>query len=189
MALTLITASAPLVTTVEAKRHCRIDHEDDNAYLDSLIVVAQAYIDGPNGWLGRSFGEQEWTLTLDAFPTGCLHLPIPPLQSVDTVEYTKTDGTTGAVTDFREFVIGSVTGAGFILPAYAGAWPDTRAEPEAVQITFTAGYATVPPQVKHAILLLVGEWYENREDASELKLTEIPTAACSLLMPLRFWPA
>lgn len=190
MALTLKTASAPLVTLAELKKHVRAeDFTDDDNYLVSLAAVAQAHIEGPGGWLGRSFGEQEWTLTLDAFPAGCLHLPIPPLQSVDTVEYTKTDGTTGTVTNFREFGIGSVAGAGFILPAYASAWPDTRDEPEAVSITFTAGYDTVPPQVKHAILLLVGEWYENREDAGALKLTEIPTAASALLLPLRFWPS
>jgi uncharacterized phiE125 gp8 family phage protein len=189
MALTLVTASAPLVTTAEAKRHCRIDSNEDDAYLDSLVSVAQGYIEGPNGWLGRSFGEQVWTLTLDAFPAGSIYLPLPPLQSVDVLEYTKTDGTTGTITDFREFGVGSVVGAGFVLPAYDAAWPDTRDEPEAVRITFTAGYASAPPQVKHAILLLVGEWYENREDAGAIRLTEIPTAASSLLMPLRFWPS
>jgi uncharacterized phiE125 gp8 family phage protein len=190
MALTLVTASAPLVTTAEAKRHCRIDDfNDDDSYIESLISVAQAYIDGPEpAWLGRSFGSS-WTLTLDSFPSGCIRLPLPPLQEVTEVAYTATDGTTGTVTDFREFGVESVNSHGFILPAYDAAWPDTRDEPEAVRITFTAGYATVPPQVKHAILLLVGEWYENREDAGELKLTEIPTAASALLMPLRFWPS
>lgn len=179
------------MTLQEAKRHVHAeDFVDDDAYLQSLIDTATAYVDGPEpAWLGRSIGEQEWQLLLDKFPSGCIRLPIPPLQEVTAVEYVGIDGATGNVADFREFGVASVNGAGFILPAYGATWPATRDEPEAVRVTFTAGYSAVPPQVKHAVLLLVGEWYENRENASELKLTEIPTAACSLLMPLRFWPS
>ena len=45
-------------------------------------------------------------------------------------------------------------------------WPATYAASDAVRITATAGYANiqaVPEVAKHAIRLLVGHWYENRE--------------------------
>lgn len=191
MALNLLSASAPLVTLAEAKKHVRAeDFTDDDAYLTSLIAVAQAHIEGPEGWLGRSFGQQTWEYSIDCFPaSGQIFLPIPPLQSVDAIEYTDVNGATQTVASFREFGTASRSGAGFVMPAYGAAWPATRDEPEAVRVSFTAGYSSVPAQVKHAILLLVGEWYENREDAGSLKLEEIPTCASALLMPLRFWPS
>lgn len=190
MTLVSVAAPEPLVSLAEVKRHCRAtDFDDDDAYLASLVAVAQAHIEGPGGWLGRAFGEQEWELRLDAFPSNDIRLPLPPLQSVDEIEYVDADGITQTLASFREFGVGSLNGGGFILPAYDETWPITRDEPEAVRITFTAGYSAVPTQVKHAILLLVGEWYENREDAGSLKLNEIPTCASALLMPLRFWPS
>lgn len=175
----------------EAKRHVRAeDFADDDAYLQSLIDTATAYVDGPEpAWLGRSIAQQGWQLLLDRFPCGAIRLPLPPLQEVTSVEYVDLDGVTQTLAGFREFGVDSLNSDGIVLPAFDTEWPSARNEPEAVRISFTAGYSSVPKAVKHAILLLVGEWYENREDASELKLTEIPTAACSLLMPLRFWPS
>lgn len=193
MALKLITPSAALVTLAEIKRHVRAaDFCDDDDYLTSLVETAQRHIDGSEGWLGRAIGEQQWELRLDSFPCGHqygerLYIPLPPLKSVDTVEYVDVDGQTQSISDFREFGVGSAIGRGFILPEYDTNWPETRCEPEAVRVTFTAGFASVPTQIKHAIMLIVGAWYENREDATSANLTEMPRGAEALLMPLRIW--
>lgn len=190
MALKLITpAAAPLVTLAEAKRHVLADSfTDDDTYLEALVATATAHIDAPSGWLGRAVGETVWELRLDCFPSGSIKIPLPPLVSVDEIEYVKTDGTTATIADFREFGVESANGQGFVLHAYDGEWPDTRDdEPEAVRITFTAGYSEVPKPIKHAILLLVGGWYENRENAAEIKLNEMPRGVDALLYPFRFW--
>lgn len=189
MALKLVAAaSAPLVSLAEAKKHLNVFHDDDDGYIEVLIAVATSHIDGAEGWLGRAFGEQSWELSLDCFPAGEIRLPLPPLQEVTEVAYTDVDGVGQTYTGFREFGIGSVGGQGFILPAYGQRWPTARREPEAVRIKFTAGYEAVPPSVAHAIKLLIGTWYEGREDASELKLNEMPKGVDALLTPLRFWP-
>lgn len=191
MALKLVTAAtAPLVSLAAAKKHVHAeDFTDDDAYIEALVATATAHIDGAVGWMGRAFGQQSWELSLDRFPCGEIRLPLPPLQAVTEVAYTKDDGTAGTVVGFREFGVGSVTGQGLILPAYGERWPVTRKEPEAVRVTFTAGYESIPPSVGHAIKLMVGTWYNNREDAAEIKLTEMPTGVDALLMPLRFWPS
>ncbi|TIL38530.1 head-tail connector protein [Mesorhizobium sp.] len=190
MALKLVTAAtAPLVTLAEAKRHVHAaDFIDDDAYLEALVATATAHIDGASGWLGRAIGSSVWQLRLDCFPCERINIPLPPLQDVTELAYTATDGTSQTITDFREFGVGSANNQGFVLPAYDEDWPDTRDDqPEAVRITFTAGYATIPVQVKHAILLLIGDWYRNRENASEIKLNEMPRGVDALLYPLRFW--
>jgi uncharacterized phiE125 gp8 family phage protein len=202
MALKLLSAASPPVTAAEIKRHVRAaDFNDDDDYLTALVAVAQAHIDGADGWLGRAVGEQQWELRLDRFPCAAavgrdlvwhphrdrVYIPLPPLQSVDTVKYVDINGTVQSITDFREFGVGSTTGCGFVLPAFNTNWPETRCEPEAVRITFTAGYEAVPVEVKHAIMLMVGTWYESREDAAEIKLSEMPRGVDALLIPLRFW--
>lgn len=178
---------APLVTLAEAKRHVRAqDFTDDDAYLESLISVVGDHLDGANGWLGRAFVEQDWVLTLDCFPCGEIMIPLPPLRGVTEVAYTDADGADQTYTTFREFGAGYPKKPGYILPAYDGEWPETRDDtPEAVRITFTAGYSAVPPSIKHAALLLIGHLYKNREQTIDLRLGELPLGADRLLLLYR----
>lgn len=189
MALKLVTPGSALVTLNELKRHVHAeDFTDDDSYLESLAAVATDHIGGAEGWLGRALGSSVWELRLDCFPAR-INIPLPPLQSIDAISYVDIDGATQTYATFREFGVGSANGQGFALPAYDEDWPDTREEPEAVRITFTSGYETLPASIKHAILMLVGQWYDKREDASEIKLTEIPNGVDDLLMKFRFWPS
>ncbi|MEZ0212442.1 MAG: head-tail connector protein [Xanthobacteraceae bacterium] len=178
----------PVVTTVEAKRHLHVDFDDDDLYIDSLVEAAVANLNGPAGWLGISLRSQVLMLTLDRFPCGrgLLNIPLPPLVSVDLIEYTDLTGGSATYLGHRARGVGASFG-GYILPAAAENWPSTYCEPGAVRITFTAGYAAVPKSIKQAILLMVAHWYENREETSAIKLVNMPTAAKSLLMPHRCW--
>ncbi|EJC75558.1 phage conserved hypothetical protein, phiE125 gp8 family [Rhizobium leguminosarum bv. trifolii WSM2012] len=187
MGLRLKTAVAPIISTADAKAHLRVLHSDDDAYIDGLIAAAGDWLFGENSWLGRPATASTWELTFASFPAGKICIPKPPLVSVDGVFYTPEDG--GAeqeITDFRTIGEG---GSGYILPAKNADWPSTDGEPESVRIEFTAGYATLPASIKHAALLLIGHWYENREAATEAKLSDIPMAVDALLMPYRNWPA
>lgn len=189
MALTLVTAAAaPIITLAEAKRHCRVDHDDDDAYIEGLVATVADNIGGVDGWLGRSLGVATWEYRLDAFPDGKITLPLPPLADVSEVEYVDTDGATQTVADFRKFGVGSVKSAGFVTPAYNTDWPATRDEPEVVRITFTAGYAALPPAIKHGALLILAHLYNHRA-AVGVKMDELPMGADALLLPHRFWPS
>lgn len=206
----LTTVTAPtdeVVTLAEARSHLRFYDETDtseNAYIQSLIDAAVGNIDGPEGMLGRALVEQQIKLTLDQFP--CLDdyghaqrvkIPLPPLISVDSVKYTKTDGTEGTYADFRTFGIGAKFG-GYIMPSLNSDWPTTACDPGAVRITFTAGYdaaavwpaaGAIPPPVKHAIKLIVSHLYEHREEnldsGAKFGLLELPFGIQRLLNPLR----
>lgn len=43
----------------------------------------------------------------------------------------------------------------------------------------------IPPPIRHAALLLIGHFYENREATSDRTLTELPFAVRSLIAPYR----
>ena len=186
--------TAVIVTLAEAKKHCRAEHfDDDDAYLQALIDAATVNIDGPEGWLGRAVREQVLELTIDRFPCatdygrpGAVKLPMPTLISVDALEYTATDGTTDTITDFREFGVGAPFG-GYILPALSSSWPSVLGDAGSVRITFTAGYETIPKTIKHAVLLMVGHWYENREAVTEADMSDLPMGVSALLSPHRVW--
>jgi len=85
MRVTVITPPDPIVSLVEAKRHVIAEGVDEarDAYIESLVAVATAWLDAPDGWLGRALGEQ----TLEAaFPARCVpdmrDLPYQPFLSL-----------------------------------------------------------------------------------------------------------
>lgn len=187
MTLRPVSAVAPIISTADAKAHLRVFHSDDDAYIDGLIAAVGDWLFGENSWIGRSAPASTWKLMLASFPVGKISIPKPPLVSVDRVFYTPSDG--GAeqeINDFRTFGEG---GNGYILPAKDTDWPETDLQPESIRIEFTAGYGALPASIKHAALLVIGHWYENREAATEAKLSDMPMAVDALLMPYRNWPA
>lgn len=186
MALKLVTPPAAVVSLPEAKKQVRAGyHNDDDAELESFVAVATAWIDGKDGWLGRAIGTQTWDYVLDAFPDGGIRLPLPPLQSVTGVYYVDENGIeqTLATDQYEVDLYGD---PGWVMPGDAG-WPTALDTINAVRIRFVAGYTTVPPQIKHAIRLLVAGYYENRESVAEKAPQEIPLGVSDLLLPLRNW--
>lgn len=194
--LRLVTPPAtPIVSLAEAKTHLRVLHSDDDSYIESLVAVASGNIDGADGWLGRAIVQQTWDYAIDRFPCvksdgapARIYLPLSPLVSVTSVAYTTTLGDSGTIMDFRTKNAGG-SQPGYIVPALDADWPSTANEPEAVIIRFVAGFATVPPAIKHAVLLMIGHWYENREAATETRMSDLPMAVDALLYPYRNWPA
>lgn len=188
-------ASEP-VTTAEAKAHARIDHSDDDAYIDSLIEAARSLVEARTG---RSLITQTLILRLDGFPrnigydfrrvTHDIVLPRPPVQSVSSVVYIDTDGTSVTL-DPSKYDVDTKGHMPRIVPAYGEVWPITRpATPNAVTITYDAGWtqaSLVPAPLRHAIKLLVSHWYENREHVVVgTTAGKIPDTVDSLINPYR----
>jgi uncharacterized phiE125 gp8 family phage protein len=112
---------------------------------------------------------QSWELTLDEFPIAAIDVPLPPLQSVQSIKYVDTAGVlqTLAAENYQVFITGLY---GLVTPAYGASWPEAREQREAVTVAFTAGYgnaAAVPQAIKQWILLQVGHWHANRESSGE----------------------
>ncbi len=172
MALRLITPPAiEPVTLVEAKAHCRVDHTEDDARILAYIAAAR---NDCEEWTARAFVTQTWELVVDEFPNNEIMIPKPPLQSITSIKYDDGDGveTTLGTTEYE---VDAVSQPGWVVPVTTG-WPSSTWEGiNAVRIQFVAGYAptndspedlasNVPASIKHAILLQVGQYYDNRED-------------------------
>jgi len=164
MALKLITAPSTYpVTLAEAKLHCRVDIADDDTLITALITAATEMAEQKTG---RAIMTQTLELTLDAFPEA-FELTRVPVQSITSVKYYDTTGTQQTLSDTL-YALDAADDFGFahISPVYAGVWPDTRDQINAVAVRYVAGYAdaaSVPQSIKNWILLMVSTMYANRE--------------------------
>ena len=139
------------VTLAEAKLHLRIDHALDDDLINTLIAAAREFCED---YQGKAYVTQTWTLTLDAFPSGEIAIPRPPLQSA-TIAYDDIDNVNQAVPPATYVVDISSDQGGRIALAYGASWPLTYDEVWSVVVTFVAGYGTAASasaQVKAAII-------------------------------------
>lgn len=170
------------VTLAEAKAHCRIDIGDENTLIESFIIAATRHCEHITR---RQFMLAAWRLSLDRFPCGIhndptspaiegwdILLPRPNLLEVSSIKYDDADGVEQDMSS-NDYRVSTDERPARISLAYNESWPVTRSQSNAVRVVYRAGYsnsdtaetarAAVPQNVKQAILLLVGHWFENRE--------------------------
>jgi uncharacterized phiE125 gp8 family phage protein len=165
MALQLITPpAAEPVTLAEAKMHLRDIAGAEDALIAGWITAARQHLDGKDGILGRALMPQTWELVMDAFPCGRISVPLPPLQSVTSISYYDTAGVLQVLSS-AAYIVEPAFEPGIVEPV--DSWPATKARVGAARIRFVAGYANaaaVPKALWEAMLLAIGDMYENREN-------------------------
>lgn len=169
---TLRVVTAPAVepvTVAEAKAHLRVDASDDDTYIGTLITAAREWVET---YLDRAIVTQQLVMTLKNFPADDheIELPRPPMASAGTataisVTYTLSSGATASLSSSNYRVARYAT-PGELQTLYAGTWPaDTLEDENAVSVTWWAGFgptgASVPAAIRHAMLMLVGHWYDT----------------------------
>lgn len=169
MHLNLVTAPAETpISVADVKAHLRISHTAEDGVLAALVAAAVALVDGPTGYLRRALVSQTWRAIFDGSPrSDIVKLPIPPLVSVDTVEYYDANNALQTLATSNYDVVLPHGAAGYVELSATGLWPGTANRPDALQIEFTAGYGdadAVPGAIKQALLLIVGSLYARRGD-------------------------
>lgn len=104
--------------------------------------------------------------------TGVLNLMEAPLLAVNYVKYKDFNSVWQTIAPSL-YIVDTITpgsdlvGPSRIQPAYGQTWPIPQPTLDSINIQFTAGYgqdySSVPANIKTAILMLVSDWYENRE--------------------------
>jgi uncharacterized phiE125 gp8 family phage protein len=175
-------AADPVVTLSDMKRQLRVTHNDEDAFIETLVATAVALLEGRSGYLSRALVSQQWRMSVDCFPCRYLEMPLPPLISVESIKYLATDGVETTLAT-SEYVVDIALLQGRVRPAYGKTWPATLADELAVRVEFTAGYgaaSAVPLEIKQAIKMLVTHWYMNRGDIGTIPLGTA-TAVSSLI--------
>lgn len=148
--------AAPAVTLAEFKALLKVEYDDDDDRLQAHLDAAIAEVDGYAGQLGRALVTQTWVMRLPAFPA-CreIALPLPPLQSVESVTYYDTDGVQQTLSPSAYEVCDGA--AARLVLVNGETWPANAVRARAVEITFVCGYGAaddVPGDLKLAIKLI-----------------------------------
>ena len=184
MSLKLITApTQEPVTLGEAKDHLRVDNADDDALISALILAARQWAEE---YTGRQFVTATWDWMMDGF-CNTFMVPLPPLQSVTSIKYLDTAGAeqTLASSTYR---VDAVSEPGRIALDYGQSWPSTYPVINAVTVRFVAGYTTVPEPIRWALLMLINELYEQRQESIVGNIvTSAPFHVRAMLTQFKVW--
>jgi uncharacterized phiE125 gp8 family phage protein len=168
------------VTLAEAKAFLRVDDGAEDALVATLITAARLHVEAT---IGRALLSQGWRVVLDWWPAEhVVRLPVGPLLSITAV--TAYDEAGGAhVIELAQFSTEAAP-ARLLLPPTVDGMPVLRRR-QGLEIDYTAGYGNaandVPADLRQALLVLVGSWFENRDSASEA----VPAGFERLVAPYR----
>jgi uncharacterized phiE125 gp8 family phage protein len=157
------------VTLAEAKAHLRVDTSDDDTYIGTLITAAREWCEQ---YLDRTLVHTQWVMRFDTFPpdgTQDIELPRPPMAAAGTttavaLTFTFENGTTSTYST-ASYRVDRAGTPGTVKTLYGQTWPPHLMDDNAISVTWWAGYgatgASVPATIRHAILMLVGHWYDG----------------------------
>jgi uncharacterized phiE125 gp8 family phage protein len=184
MSIQLVTPPAEEpVTLIEAKLHLRVDFDDDDTLIASLITAARQ---AAETLTGRQFITARWKQVLDCFPGPSL-MGVPagqaftlpghaillakaPVQSVVSINYLDM-GSVNQTMSALTYTVDAACEPARITPVFGQIWPICLPQIGAVSVTFDAGYGTaaqVPEGIKSWIKLRVGSLYAHREEVAAL---------------------
>ncbi len=175
---TLVTApmQEPL-TLDEAKSHCSITQDDDNANVNAYLMAARG---AAEQYLNRALFTQTWKLQLSDF-ADVIWLPMAaPLASVTSVQYYATDGTLTTLSS-SAYTVDTTSEPGRIVRAPNTAWPAVQAARlVTVIVTYVCGWSSVediPELMKQGIRLAIAAADADRtggavESAAAMKAAE-----------------
>lgn len=168
-------ASAGPIALETLRAHARAPDISDDGLLAEYLVNATAYVEGQ---ARRALRVAQWQLVLDGFPAGDITLPLGPVSAVDLVSYINAAGATVALAPEEMAVDLSRVEARI---SAAGSWPATASVNASVTLRWTVSGGAVPPNLRQAVLLLAGHWYDNRGVMADSTLQEMPYAVQRLI--------
>ncbi len=178
MLLPEVTAPTESPVTLDyVKEHTVVYHDDDDALLAAYITAATHYLDGPEGVLGRALMPQAVVQRLPAL-TERTYLRYGPAISITSVEYYDTDNVLQTLTGWS--LLQDQCGS---LIYYADTLPEFYDRPDAVVVTYQAGFSEVPESINLAIAMLAATWHMTRETVGSG--TQLPFGVSSMIAPFR----
>ena len=188
MSILVITpATSEPLTTSDVKDFLRVDSSYEDTLIGVLITAARSMAEAYTMRILMTTTIEEF---YDGFPDyrnprdrDILYLSRGPIQSITSVKYVDTLGDEQTVSsdNYRTDLVSE--------PARISSdngWTATKDTVNAVVVRYLCGYSSssdVPAPIRQAMLLIIGEMYEKRQDS----VKQLPTAAEYLMNPFRVW--
>ena len=170
------------LTLAEAKAYLRVEHDDDDDLIETLIASARTELESKTK---RALITQQWRVVLDAWPPdGRIAVTPAPLREVVAARVYDQDNI-AHVLDTEAFVVDTAAAPGVIgFVPWAIAVPGRAVA--GIELDIECGYgdaaSDVPEPLRQAVRLLLAHAYENRSlDGAALA----PGALASLIAPYR----
>ena len=162
-----------IVSLTEAKNHLRVDHTEDDTYISNLILASQEVIENYCNIKIMEVGVVQYCDTWsDTFELIFSPVVNSGKASISHIKYYN-DAEPPALTTWAS--------SNYIFDKYSSpmrirladlegidGYPDIAAQLNAIEISYDVGYDhdnDVPLALQQACLILVGQWYENRQVA------------------------
>ena len=183
------------VSLETARLHLRLDTEGsppthpDDALVEALITVSREAVEN---FTELTLAVNDFQMKMDVFPTAEINLGTWPVNSIASITYTDANGATQTISS-ADYALDTFSKPAQITLAYGKTWPMVRNQPNAVTVTFEAGYTgdtspvsnELPKALKQAMLLTITDLYENRGAIASKQNYEIPVMAQYLMIPYR----
>ena len=178
MAWKVTTAPATEVWTLsEVKNYLKVDTSVDDTLITTLLQSAREVAER---YLNQALITQTITEKLDRLSNPTIYLSVSPVMSVSSFQYADSQNTTQTY-NASNYIVDTFDKPARLSLAYGKTWPTLYGNINDVTITYTAGYgstaASVPMQIRQAILMMIADSYDNREDY----VKKLPTASEYLL--------
>lgn len=169
-----------VVKLQDARLHLRVDSEEEDTIIQSMLraatLAAEQYCD-------RLFMMAKVDQFFDCFPGDTqpirLYYPITDLISIS---YLDADNETQTVST-DDLTVDKYNIRGQIYTS--ASWPTPLSRVNAVSVKYNSGMCSdtdsIPSDIRHAVLLILGRLYEYREDT----VSKLPTASQRLLDPYK----
>ena len=171
----------PLFTTTEAKDFLKVDTTADDTLIDSLIKAATQSC---QIFTNRYFLTTVVTQYSDKWD-GIYTLYKSPVFGINHIKYFDSNDTEQTLAS-SNYILDNVSQPARIGIAVNGTLPDLADRINAVHVEYKVGYGTtsdfVPEGIKQAVLITIGNWYENRQTViTGRTATELPLSSQYLL--------
>lgn len=168
------------INAMEIAQELKLDYDlitgEFKTYIESLIDAAILFAEKCTK---RTLYNSSFKAYLDSFyPGASYEVRLSPLNSIVSI-YNTVGGAQVLVSSSSYYLVQSpLISVIDIAPGYS--WPTSDARMHAVTLNFTAGYTTLPADLKKAVMQYVGALYVNRGDCDNTGPNGGAVNSCSL---------
>lgn len=173
----IVTITGPTIEPLsldEAKVHLRVTHSADDQLIEQLVQVAREWVES---YSGAYLAQRTVDVYYDAPPTSPFELPLTPAQSLTSITAYSSTGSTSSVA-------GTLDAVSVPPRVFVESWPSDLRTYNAIVCRVVVGHASasaIPASYKQAMLLILGELYERREETTEDEPFSVAWSAKALL--------
>tara|TARA_R100000654_G_scaffold15002_3_gene32076 strand:- start:2178 stop:2759 length:582 start_codon:yes stop_codon:yes gene_type:complete len=178
---TFPTDNGPVISLSEAKLHLRVDNTAEDTLITNLCLVATQ---AAQNYTNRFFINHVLSMKCDTWEETKV-LYGSPFASMTSVQYYDKDDVL-QTWDASNYTIDGTAQPPRFFALPDKSYPDLSGRKGAITLTYTIGYgataAGTPQAIKQACLLIIGNFYENRQEVVIGRIaTEVPKSAQYLL--------